>query len=167
MVTISSPEISNIENELNNSKNKLIDSIQIAFNEIMDLFIKFDNNFKVIIKLIEEFDLLQNKCYIASKFNYNKPLISNFSESFMKVKGLRHALIEHINIKELYVPNDIIFDSREEIKGILLYGTNAVGKTSFIKAIGIMIIMAQAGLYVPCQELEYFPYKKYFYKNFR
>ena len=46
--------------------------------------------------------------------------------------------------------------------GILLYGTNAVGKTSFIKAIGIAIVMAQAGLYVPASEFIYYPYETLF-----
>jgi len=46
--------------------------------------------------------------------------------------------------------------------GILLYGTNAVGKTSFIKSVGIAIIMAQAGLYVPCSTFTYFPYQSIF-----
>ena len=42
--------------------------------------------------------------------------------------------------------------------GILLYGTNAVGKTSLIRALGIAVIMAQAGLYVPCSQFVYRPY---------
>ena len=42
--------------------------------------------------------------------------------------------------------------------GTLLYGTNAVGKTSLIKSIGIAIIMAQSGLYVPCTSLKFVPY---------
>jgi DNA mismatch repair protein MutS len=49
-----------------------------------------------------------------------------------------------------------------EQNGILLYGTNAVGKTSLIRALGIAIIMAQAGLYVPCSSFEYIPYKSIF-----
>ena len=49
-----------------------------------------------------------------------------------------------------------------QTNGILLYGTNAVGKTSFIKSIGIAIIMAQAGLYVPCDSLVYKPYRNIF-----
>jgi len=53
-------------------------------------------------------------------------------------------------------------DLSDEINGILLYGTNAVGKTSFIKAIGISIIMAQSGLYVPASKFEYFPYNTLF-----
>jgi DNA mismatch repair protein MutS len=43
-----------------------------------------------------------------------------------------------------------------------LYGTNAVGKTSLIRALGIAVIMAQAGLYVPCSQFEYSPYKSIF-----
>ena len=43
--------------------------------------------------------------------------------------------------------------------GILLYGTNAVGKTSLIRAIGIAIILAQSGFYVPCSEFVYSPFK--------
>ena len=46
--------------------------------------------------------------------------------------------------------------------GILLYGTNAVGKTSFIRALGIAVIMAQSGLYVPCSSFNYMPYKYIF-----
>ena len=48
------------------------------------------------------------------------------------------------------------------LDGILLYGTNAVGKTSFIRALGISVIMAQAGLYVPASSYRYSPYKYIF-----
>jgi DNA mismatch repair protein MutS len=48
------------------------------------------------------------------------------------------------------------------MNGLLLYGTNAVGKTSFIRALGISIIMAQAGLYVPASSFVYKPYKYIF-----
>jgi DNA mismatch repair protein MutS len=54
------------------------------------------------------------------------------------------------------VTNDISLGINE--RGLLLYGTNAVGKTSMIRALGICIIMAQAGLYVPCSAFTYRPY---------
>jgi DNA mismatch repair protein MutS len=59
------------------------------------------------------------------------------------------------------VANNIVLGN-DSVNGILLYGTNAVGKTSFIRAIGIAIVMAQAGLYVPCSSFEYMPYKYIF-----
>ena len=58
------------------------------------------------------------------------------------------------------MPNDVEMGKRE--KGILLFGTNAVGKSSLIKSIGISIVMAQAGLFVPCSNFSYQPYNKIF-----
>ena len=45
---------------------------------------------------------------------------------------------------------------------MLLYGTNAVGKSSLIKSIGISIVLAQSGMFVPCSSFVYFPYKSVF-----
>jgi DNA mismatch repair protein MutS len=69
-------------------------------------------------------------------------------------------LIEHIQNREIYVTNDLTIGT--EMNGYLLYGTNAVGKTSFIRSIGISLIMAQAGLYVPCSKFVYYPYNYIF-----
>jgi DNA mismatch repair protein MutS len=60
------------------------------------------------------------------------------------------------------VTNNIELGEGTEQNGILLYGTNAVGKTSLIRALGIAVIMAQSGLYVPCSNFNYIPYKSIF-----
>jgi DNA mismatch repair protein MutS len=81
----------------------------------------------------------------------------------VNAKELRHCLIEHIQTQELYVANDISLSSEAtDPTGILLYGTNAVGKTSFIRALGIAVIMAQSGMYVPCTRFSYRPYRAIF-----
>ena len=46
--------------------------------------------------------------------------------------------------------------------GILLFGTNACGKSTLMKSIGLTLIMAQAGFYVPCSNFKYSPYKQIF-----
>ena len=74
---------------------------------------------------------------------------------------MRHCLIERFQLNELYVTNDITLGDGDS-DGILLYGTNAVGKTTFIRALGISIILAQAGLYVPCSSYKFKPYKHIF-----
>ena len=105
-------------------------------------------------------DLLNTKCELAIIYKYSKPIIKQQDASFIKMKGLRHVLIEHLEKNELYVTNDIEIGTTPQ--GILLFGTNAVGKTSLIKAIGICVIMAQAGLYVPCDSMIYSPYEYLF-----
>ena len=55
----------------------------------------------------------------------------------------------------------IVFNENIQ-RGVCLYGFNAVGKSSFVKSIGISVVMAQAGFYVPCEKMVYKPYKKLF-----
>ena len=68
-------------------------------------------------------------------------------------------MIENLQSEE-YISNDL--ELGRENSGMLLYGTNAVGKTSLIRSIGMCIIMAQSGYYVPASHFEYIPYNKIF-----
>lgn len=175
-------DISNLQFKSHNGSNSMITSDEIEiisrkifklkeefYNELIKEFTSFCSTFidkyeKDILKIIDyisECDLLQNRCYIATKYKYCKPIIQNNNDkSFINFTELRHPLIEKINTNELYVTNDLTIG--QNIDGYLLYGTNAVGKTSFIKSIGISIVMAQSGLYVPAETFIYFPYNKLF-----
>ena len=127
-------------------------------NYIDELFGKLEL-IQVISSYITLVDLLQCKAYIANKFNYCKPVIVDSAEkAFCDFTGIRHPLIEHIQNSEIYVTNDLALGVKDGQDGLLLYGTNAVGKTSFIKSVGISVVMAQAGLFVPCTSFRYSPY---------
>lgn len=116
-------------------------------------------------KNIAVWDVFVTKAHIAREYHYCRPVIAATTEedstSWVQARGLRHALIEHIQTNELYVTNDVDMGCNEQ-QGILLYGTNAVGKTSLIRALGIAVIMAQSGGYVPCKEFRYRPYRSIF-----
>lgn len=140
--------------------------IENIFNDFVKKFQNmFDYQFQKIVDALSILDNLQNKVYIALKNKYTKPVICDRGikhDSYVKAKDLRHCLIEHINTNEIYVTNDIELGQGTAQNGILLYGTNAVGKTSLIRALGIAVVMAQAGLYVPCSSFEYMPYQSIF-----
>ena len=113
---------------------------------------------EAIVDYVRIIDVLQCRVYVAKKYKYCRPIIQSANSSYMKATGLRHVLIEHIQQNELYVANDVTLDGG----GILLYGTNAVGKTSLIRAIGIAAILAQTGFFVPCTQFVYKPYRSFF-----
>mgnify|MGYP001433475162 CR=1 FL=1 len=168
-IIVSNKEINNLCNFIQNSKDDLINFIIISYRNIINNFkrlTELDKNLKKnkyidnLINLTKELDLLQNKCYLVKNYNFCKPIINYSDNSYFKAEKMRHCLIEQLNKKETYVANDLELGTSQ--KGILLYGTNAVGKTSLIKSIGITIIMAQAGLFVPCSSFEYFPYNYIF-----
>jgi len=164
-VCITNSSIRNIAVSINNSKNELLGILELYYSEFVNKFIENNNILDDLIQFISEIDILQCKCFIASKYNYCKPIITESEKSFFNFTGIRHCLIEQLNTRELYVTNDLELgntNKKDYSNGILLYGTNAVGKSSFIKSIGICIIMAQAGLFVPCKTFEYYPYNYIF-----
>ena len=179
---ITSNQLNGITHSIHNSKDILLDAIGENYNIIVEKFKnlnKINSNLSIISRFISLIDVCHCKAYNANKYNYCKPTIfdqeseskSEFSQkdepkSYVSFKKMRHCLIEHINNKELYVTNDLTIGNTKtnntNKNGILLYGTNAVGKTSFIKSIGIAIILAQSGMYVPCEEFIYYPYNYLF-----
>ena len=159
---ITSNEISTISNEYSNTRHILHTLIGQVFNTFIDELKKFNVQFFNIVKIITNMDISYTKAFVARKYNYSKPEISNNNDgkAFINISKMRHALIEHIQKNDKYVPNDINIGVDE--KGILLYGTNAVGKTSLIRAVGISVILAQSGFFVPCESMTFFPYHKIF-----
>ena len=158
---ITDSQISALCKNITNTKTVLKELITTVFNKFSEKFEVFQPKIESIINFITLVDLLYAKSNIAKKYNYCKPLIAESDKSFVSAKGLRHCLIEQLQNEELYVTNDISLGNGI-VDGMLLYGTNAVGKTSFIRAIGISIIMAQSGLFVPCMEFIYKPYNYIF-----
>lgn len=99
----------------------------------------------------------------AEKYRYNRPKINdtNSGKSYIKIKSLRHPIIERVCQDIMYVSNDVELGT-SEMDGMLLYGLNSSGKSSLMKSIGIAVVMAQAGMFVPCDEMEFFPYQYVF-----
>lgn len=172
--SINSSQLHKICNTIITSKNEMKIEIETVFKDfIKKLQDEFEDELQQIIDTVTLIDMLQNKAYIVLKNNYCKPCIKKHQDtnsdsnndimsSYVKAYELRHCLIEHINTNEIYVTNDLELGNNTSQNGILLYGTNAVGKTSLIRALGIAVHMAQAGLYVPCSSFEYMPYKSIF-----
>jgi DNA mismatch repair protein MutS len=170
-MVITSKQIRALTSENDEANGKLLKEMQLIFQNYITEFAKFEEALTSIIKYTTEMDLLQCKAYTAHKYNYCKPALQANAgdKSFFNFTGIRHPLIEHLQMNELYVTNDMALGTpnacesgTQSASGILLYGTNAVGKTSFIKSVGIAIIMAQAGLYVPCNTFAYSPYRNVF-----
>lgn len=165
--TIHSQQIYELCASIISSRHKMSDLISRVYYDFVTSLHTYYHDFENMTLFISTIDTLQNKCYIAKKYNYCKPVIpvipasAPAAKSFIRSTGLRHCLIERINDQETYITNDISLGGRNtgDCDGMLLYGTNAVGKTSLIRAIGISIIMAQAGLYVPADTFTFKPYK--------
>ena len=160
---IDSPQLTNIYNSITANKQRLKGKLEVIYRNFINSLSKWQNSMENMVKYVSLLDVLITKAYTAKKYNYCCPEIENKEEkSFFIAKGIRHCLIEHINKNEIYVPNDISLGHTEFTDGMLLYGTNQVGKTSLIRSIGICVVLAQAGMFVPCNKFIYKPYTSIF-----
>lgn len=114
--------------------------------------------FDSIVKFIGFVDLNSCLAKISIENVYCKPEIINSDKSMFTAKAIRHPIVERVQTEVEYIPNDVSLDEN----GILLYGTNACGKSTLMKSIGLTLIMAQAGFFVPCKEFIYSPYTQIF-----
>jgi DNA mismatch repair protein MutS len=95
---------------------------------------------------------------VAKERGYCKPEIVEGEASGISALALRHPLLESIQTRIQYVKHDVSLGFDKE-SGWLLYGMNASGKSSLMKSIGICVLLAQAGCYVPAAHLKLKPFK--------
>jgi|TARA_Y100000389_G_scaffold105527_1_gene102447 DNA mismatch repair protein MutS len=129
--------------------NKIVSSLLSKHSEILHKSIKF----------IEHIDFYTTNAYNAVKYKYTKPIIEGYSTK-MKVTQMRHPIIERIQDNLLYVPNDLSFE--DECYGKLIFGINSSGKSSLMKSLGLTLLMAQSGMYVPADSFVFHPYTAIF-----
>jgi len=157
--TIHSPQIYELCAAVVSLRVKISDMVSLLYYGFIDSLHEYYHDFENMTAFVSAVDMIQNRCYVARKYRYCRPVIAAAGTSFVRASGLRHCLIERINEEECYVTNDVGLGGPDTVSGMLLYGTNAVGKTSLIRAIGVAVIMAQAGFYVPASSFVYRPYR--------
>ena len=119
-----------------------------------ELFISIKDKIKELIPAIQNtakkiaiIDVITAFATVAETNNYVRPTLND--EKKVIIKNARHPVVEKV-LKEEFVPNDIIFDDGCEL--MLITGPNMAGKSTFMRQMAIIAIMAQIGSYVPAKE---------------
>lgn len=150
---------SNIMDEKQNLIQKLVSDYYQQF--LYNFIDKYSYTIDKIIKKICEIDISCCNAKNAYEYRYYRPTVNEKDHSYIIAENMRHPIIERIDDSVPYIGNDICL-SLENKNGMLLYGINAAGKSSLMKSIGLNIIMAQSGMFVPSNKMEYSPYKHIF-----
>ncbi|MEB7461636.1 DNA mismatch repair protein MutS [Staphylococcus succinus] len=98
-------------------------------------------------KVISELDCLQSFAEIAQKYNYARPSFSE--DKTLQLTHSRHPVVERVMDYNDYVPNDCKLNNDSFI--YLITGPNMSGKSTYMRQVAIISIMAQMGAYVPCE----------------
>ena len=149
------PEMQSKQNELNTLISDQQSIVKEQFMKDLKSLHSFSSLMTSIVLFVKQVDFYTTCAKNAVMYHYTRPTIESGS-SFISAKKVRHPLIELVQKDIPYIPNDVELNTSQ--CGMLLYGINSAGKSSYMKSVGIALIMAQTGMYVPAESFTYCPY---------
>lgn len=141
-------ELKEKEDIILGAEDKAIELEYQLFVQLREEVKKYTERLQQQAKIISELDCLQSFAEIAQKYNYTRP---SFSENkTLELVESRHPVVERVMDYNDYVPNNCRLDNETFI--YLITGPNMSGKSTYMRQVAIISIMAQMGAYVPCKE---------------
>lgn len=139
------------------AEEKIIELEYNLFMEIKDQTKQHVSEIQIIAKMIAEIDTLVSLAVVAEKNNYVRPKLNQTKE--IKIINSRHPLVEKV-MNEEFVPNDIILN--EDTNILIITGPNMAGKSTYLRQLAIISIMAALGSFVPAESAEIFIFDQIF-----
>lgn len=147
---------------------------------------QFGELIATVVTLIGQVDVALSTARCSQELGWNRPEIvatdnttAAVSGSFIELRDIRHPLVERREDNGIYVPNTVIMGNKQlvseeseaellatlslaDVRGMLLYGINASGKSSLMKSVGIAVLLAQSGYFVPATAMRFVLFKEVF-----
>jgi len=144
-----SPELKEKEALILNAEEKIIDLEFNLFNEIKNIIKKEILKIKKTADAISSIDAILSLSICSEEYNLIRPKLN--TEKRLEIIDGRHPVVEIVS-KDLYVANDCKMDSSGST--LLITGPNMSGKSTYMRQIAIIILMAQMGSFVPAKSAE-------------
>lgn len=144
-------ELKEKENIILNSQEKVCTLEYEVFTKFRDAFIPFLNTLQKYASYISQIDVLSGLAYLAIENNYCRPTIYEVGEKdgIIEITSGRHPLVESLGEEE-FISNDTHIDFKNDLVSILT-GPNMSGKSTYIRQVATIILMAQIGSFVPAK----------------
>lgn len=141
-----SPELKEKESMILNAEENIIDLEYKIFCDIKNIVKQEVPHLNAAADVLGELDALVSLSVCSEEYNLVRPNITD--EHIIDIKNGRHPVVEVVSKLE-YVPNDCELDNG--VNTLLITGPNMSGKSTFMRQLAIIVIMAQMGSFVPCE----------------
>ena len=142
-------ELKNLENQILGAEEKVINLEYKAFTDIREAIEKQIQRIQKTSNIIATLDVLTAFATVAEDMNYVKPVVDN--DGIIDIKDGRHPVIEKMSQAGEFVPNDTYLDKSSNRLAIIT-GPNMAGKSTYMRQVALITLMAQIGSYVPASE---------------
>lgn len=139
-------ELKDVEEKITGAAERAITKEEEIFLALRDKVVSFTTQIQAIAVAIANIDVLAALADRALALGYIRPQI--LEDDTLRIIGGRHPVIEQLPDTERFVPNDVELncDSRQIM---IITGPNMAGKSTYIRQVAVLVIMAQIGSYIP------------------
>ncbi len=143
------PELKEYEDKVLGAEEKILDLEYRLFQQVREAVAASTIRVQDMARRIAVLDSLVSLAEAASKNNYARPAI--LDNDMLKIVEGRHPVVEQLALEERFIPNDTLLDC-EENQLVILTGPNMAGKSTYMRQVAVITIMAQMGGFVPARE---------------
>ncbi len=140
------PELKEIEDKILGAEDKSKALEYELFQEVRERVIAETAAVQAVARAVGELDTIASLAETALRNDYRRPTVS--SDCVIDIKDGRHPVIDHLMRDERFVPNDVYLDG-DKHRLTLITGPNMAGKSTYIRQVALLTIMAQMGSYIP------------------
>lgn len=141
------PELKDMESKILSAQDKIQKLEYVLFTQVRNEIKKEVHLIQDVSKIIARVDVYQSLAMLASENSYVRPVFND--QKIMDIKEGRHGVIEKVMGHGKYVPNDVSIDENSPV--ILITGPNMGGKSTYMRQVALIVIMAQIGSFVPAK----------------
>jgi DNA mismatch repair protein MutS len=140
------PEMKEYEALVLNSEERIKEIERRLFHEVCNRLASSAPRMLGTARAIARLDVLAGLAEVSAMNGYLKPEV--VTEDVLDIRGGRHPVVEHtLSRGDRFVPNDTIFEEGERLR--IITGPNMSGKSTFLRQVALIVLMAQMGSYVP------------------
>ena len=141
-------ELSEMEATILGAEKKVVEREYELFCQIREFASSRVNRLKNTAECISELDALCSLAEVADRNQYVRPEVHD--GSVIEIKEGRHPVVEKVLTENQFVPNDTVLDC-EDNRLLIITGPNMAGKSTYMRQVALITLMAQAGSFVPAQ----------------
>lgn len=143
-------ELKNLEDTILGAKEKLVTLEYELFTQIRQQLAGEMVRIQRSAAMIAELDALRSLGEAAVTNHYVKPVITTDKKGALEIVKGRHPVVERMMSQEAFIPNDTYLDNKEDRIAIIT-GPNMAGKSTYMRQVAVICLLAQIGSFVPAQ----------------
>ncbi len=141
------PQLKEYEEQVLGAEEKSIALESELFSQVRQMVAQHVKEIQQNAALLAELDCLLNFAHVAKENNYCKPIVTTDTE--IVIKDGRHPVVEKLlRAGESFVPNDVYLNNHSH-QILIITGPNMAGKSTYLRQVGLIVLLAQVGSFVP------------------